>query len=104
MHSTVDEKNKIKILEQVCRAQFDYDALGEQELSFKAGEVIKIFYKEDDTWLCREFNGEKGMFPKDFVELMNHWLVLYNGTAQSMHSLTTGCILEKYEVGETWLY
>ena len=104
MYSTVDETNKIKIKEKVCRDQFDYDAQGEQELSFKAGDVIKILYKEDDTWLCGEFNGKKGMFPNDFVELMNHWLVLHNATAQSMHSLTTGCILEKYEVGETWQY
>ena len=87
MYSTVDETNKVKIKEQVCRAQFDYDAQGDQELSFKAGDVIKIVYKEDDTWWCGEFNGKKGMFPKDFVELMNHWLVPYNEIAQSMHPL-----------------
>ena len=72
MYPTVDETNKIKIKEKVCRDQFDYDAQGEQELSFKAGDVINILYKEDDTWLCGEFNVKKGMFPKDFVELMNH--------------------------------
>lgn len=72
MYSTVDQTNKAKIKEQVCRAQFDYDAQGDQELSFKAGDVIKILYKEDDTWWCGEFNGKKGMFPKAFVDLMNH--------------------------------
>ena len=34
--------------------------------------IIKILYKEDDTWWCGEFNGKKGMFPKDFVDLLNH--------------------------------
>lgn len=72
MYSTVDETNKAKIKEQVCRAQFDYDAQGDQELSFKAGDIITILYKEDDTWWCGEFNGKKGMFPKDFVDLLNH--------------------------------
>ena len=72
MYSTVNETNKPKIKEQVCRAQFDDDAQGDQELSFKAGDVIKILYKEDDTWWCGEFNGKKGMFPKVFVDLMNH--------------------------------
>lgn len=68
----VDQTNKVKPREQVCRAQFDYSAQGEQEISFKAGDLIKIHYKEDATWWCGECNGKKGMFPKDFVELLNY--------------------------------
>lgn len=53
-----------------CRAAFDYDAQGAQELSFKSGDLIKIHYQEDDTWWCGEIQGRKGMFPKDFVEVI----------------------------------
>ena len=102
MYSTVDQTNKAKIKEQVCRAQFDYEAQGDQELSFKAGDVIKILYKEDDTWWCGEFNGKKGMFPKDFVDLMNHWPCSVQWNCAIHASVkTTRCILDKYAVGET---
>lgn len=54
--------------EQYYRASFDYEAQGAEELSFKAGDLIKLCYKEDSTWWCGEVHGKKGMFPKDFVE------------------------------------
>lgn len=85
MYSSVDQKpldtakkidnvkkidNTKKIQDQFCRAQFDYDAQGDQEISFKAGDLIKLLYEEDETWWCGEINGKKGMFPKPFVELI----------------------------------
>jgi len=76
MYSAVDQTNKPrdtgakKSPEQFCRAQFDYEAQGDQEISFKAGDLIKRLYEEDGTWWCGEINGKKGMFPKDFVELV----------------------------------
>lgn len=76
MYSAVDQTNKPrdtgakKSPEQFCRAQFDYEAQGDQEISFKAGDLIKRLYEEDGTWWCGEINGNKGMFPKDFVELV----------------------------------
>ena len=76
MYSSVDQTNKPKdtnlkkTQEQFCRAQFDYDAQGDQEISFKGGDLIKFLYEEDETWWCGEINGKKGMFPKDFVELV----------------------------------
>lgn len=74
--SSVDQINKPKdpnvrkTQELFCRAQFDYDAQGDQEISFKAGDLIKRLYEEDDTWWCGEINGKQGMFPKLFVELV----------------------------------
>ncbi|KAL9985653.1 hypothetical protein ACROYT_G008079 [Oculina patagonica] len=59
-----------KTQELFCRAQFDYEAQGDQEISFKAGDLIKRLYEEDGTWWCGEINGKQGMFPKDFVELV----------------------------------
>ena len=77
MYSSVAEANKPRDInvkktpEQFCRAQFDYNSQGDQEISFKAGDLIKRLYEEDETWWCGEINGKKGMFPKDFVELVN---------------------------------
>ena len=76
MYSTVNQTNKPKdtgvkkTQELFCRAEFDYEAQGDQEISFKAGDLIKRLYEEDDTWFCGEFNGKKGMFPKAFVVLI----------------------------------
>ena len=77
MYSTVAQTNRPtdttarQPKEQFCRACFDYDAQGAQELSFKAGDLIKLHYKEDSTWWCGEAHGKKGMFPKDFVDLIH---------------------------------
>ena len=72
--ATVDQTSRPKDVtartQEVYRAQFDYDAQGAQEISFKAGDLIKLHYKEDDTWWCGECHGKKGMFPKAFVELV----------------------------------
>lgn len=76
MYSAVDQTNKPRDItakkspEQFCRAQFDYEAQGDQEISFKAGDLIKRLFEEDDTWWFGEINGKKGMFPKDFVEFI----------------------------------
>ena len=76
MYSVVNQMNKPKdafvkkTQEQFCRAEFDYEAQGDQEISFKAGDLIKRLYEEDDTWICGELNGKKGMFPKAFVQLI----------------------------------
>lgn len=73
MYSAVDQTNKPKdtnvkkTQEQYCRAEFDYEAQGDHEISFKAGDLIKRLYDEDETWCCGELNGKKGMFPKAFV-------------------------------------
>ena len=75
MYSSVDQKklpnkqNEAKFY----RAAFDYDAQGDQEISFKAGDHVKLIYHEDDTWWCGEVQGKRGMFPKDFVEEINPW-------------------------------
>ncbi|XP_058944406.2 proline-serine-threonine phosphatase-interacting protein 1 [Pocillopora verrucosa] len=73
MYSSVDQKKQpIKQNEaKFYRAAFDYDAQGDQEISFKAGDHIKLIYHEDDTWWCGEVQGKRGMFPKDFVEEIN---------------------------------
>ncbi|CAH3103811.1 unnamed protein product [Pocillopora meandrina] len=73
MYSSVDQKKQPNKQNEAkfYRAAFDYDAQGDQEISFKAGDHVKLIYHEDDTWWCGEVQGKRGMFPKDFVEEIN---------------------------------
>jgi len=74
MYSTVDQRDRLndqtarQKRDQYCRAAFDYEAQGNQELSFKAGDLIKVHFKETEEWWCGEFRGKKGMIPVAFVE------------------------------------
>ena len=75
MYSTVDQKKQINRQNETkfYRAAFDYDAQGDQEISFKAGDFVKLIFHEDNTWWCGEVQGKRGMFPKDFVEEIDPW-------------------------------
>jgi len=57
-----------------AKAQYDYTAMEEEELSFKAGEVIKVTSVDnngvDDGWWEGYLNGKKGAFPSIVVEKM----------------------------------
>lgn len=53
------------------KADFDYKAQGDEELSFQQGDMIKVLHEEDETWWCGECKHRKGMFPKTFVSVVN---------------------------------
>lgn len=51
------------------RAKYDYDASEEDELSFRAGDVITQLSSEDDQGWCKgKLNGIEGLFPAKWVE------------------------------------
>ena len=50
------------------RALYDYDAQGEEELTFKEGDIITVLVKEDENWWLGTLHGRKGMFPCTYVE------------------------------------
>ena len=60
-----------------CRALYDYDATGSDEISFEEGDVIKVTKREpngvDDGWWMGELRtgshaGSTGLFPSIVVE------------------------------------
>ncbi|XP_059121542.1 SH3 domain-containing protein 19 isoform X1 [Peromyscus eremicus] len=63
MATTVLKGRKVKAL---------YDFLGENEdeLSFKAGDVITELEPVDDDWMSGELMGRSGIFPKNYVQFL----------------------------------
>ena len=58
-----------------AKALYPYEAVGEEELAFQEGQLIKIIRKEingiDDGWWEGEANGKTGVFPSLVVEEIN---------------------------------
>jgi myosin I len=42
--------------------------LDEKELSFKSGDILEIFKKEDNGWWLTEKDGQKGWVPSNYLE------------------------------------
>lgn len=50
--------------------EFDYDAVHDDELSIRVGEIIRNVKKlQEEGWLEGELNGRRGMFPDNFVKV-----------------------------------
>jgi len=71
--ATLSTSNTTKIVpsttkKQTCKALYDYDATDENEVSFKANDIINLLQKHESGWWQGEINGKTGMFPSNFVE------------------------------------
>jgi len=54
---------------RMCRGLHDYTGTQPNELSFRAGDLIKIIEKDPSGWWVGELNGKMGFFPStDWVE------------------------------------
>jgi len=53
--------------ENALKALFDYTCKEDNELSFKAGDLITVLQKFDG-WYMGELKGKVGLFPSNFVE------------------------------------
>ncbi|OCT85502.1 growth factor receptor-bound protein 2 [Xenopus laevis] len=47
---------------------YEFNASGEDELSFKKGDILKIL-SSDDNWYKSELHGSEGYVPKNYVEV-----------------------------------
>ncbi|KAM5255257.1 SH3 domain-containing protein 19 isoform 2-T2 [Ctenodactylus gundi] len=53
-----------------ARALYDFHGEKEDELSFKAGDVISELVFVDDDWMSGELMGKSGIFPKNYVQFL----------------------------------
>uniref|UniRef100_A0AAQ5XAG4 Osteoclast-stimulating factor 1 n=1 Tax=Amphiprion ocellaris TaxID=80972 RepID=A0AAQ5XAG4_AMPOC len=69
MKTEPDSKTKGR---EQCKVLFPYEAQNEDELSIKEGEIINIITKEcaDAGWWMGEIGGRQGVFPDNFVKLL----------------------------------
>ncbi|KAK4301020.1 hypothetical protein Pmani_026822 [Petrolisthes manimaculis] len=56
----------------VCRALYDYEAQGDDELSLRQGQLVHVLSRDvkisgDEGWWTGKINGKVGIFPSNFV-------------------------------------
>ena len=52
-----------------CKVLYDYDAGDTDELTIKAGDII-IIENRDGEWWTGNLNGEQGLFPGNYVQML----------------------------------
>lgn len=53
--------------------EYEYDALHEDELTLRQGDIIKnVCYIEEEGWMEGELNGKRGVFPDNFVKVIEY--------------------------------
>lgn len=52
------------------KAVFEYKSEYEDDLNFPVGQVITVTEVEDEDWYSGTYDGRLGMFPKNFVEIV----------------------------------
>ncbi|NWU42917.1 SH319 protein, partial [Hylia prasina] len=53
-----------------AKALYDFHGENEDELSFKAGDMITELESVDEDWMSGEILGKSGIFPKNFVQIL----------------------------------
>ncbi|XP_040917952.1 GRB2-related adapter protein 2a [Toxotes jaculatrix] len=51
-----------------ARGRFDFFATGDDELSFRKGDILKILSRQDE-WYKAEMNGQEGFVPQNYLEM-----------------------------------
>ncbi|NWY57055.1 SH319 protein, partial [Chionis minor] len=54
-----------------AKALYDFHGENDDELSFKAGDTITELESVDEDWLSGEIQGKSGIFPRNFVQILN---------------------------------
>ncbi|XP_069802246.1 SH3 domain-containing kinase-binding protein 1 isoform X2 [Dendropsophus ebraccatus] len=67
----MESENKSKTKEY-CKVLFPYEALNEDELTIREGDIVIVVNKDcvDVGWWEGEINGRRGVFPDNFVKLL----------------------------------
>ncbi|NXI73107.1 SH319 protein, partial [Anseranas semipalmata] len=53
-----------------AKALYDFHGENEDELSFKAGDIITELESIDEDWMSGEMQGKSGIFPKNFIQIL----------------------------------
>eukprot|EP00051_Salpingoeca_urceolata_P013952 m.176761 g.176761 ORF g.176761 m.176761 type:complete len:559 (-) comp17952_c3_seq2:882-2558(-) len=53
-----------------AKVTFDYTAANEDELTLAVGQIVTVLAQEEEGWWDGELDGKRGVFPSNFVELV----------------------------------
>lgn len=56
--------------QHIVKAVFDHAGEDEDELTFEVGDIIEVIDSSDEGWWRGRFNGAEGLFPVNFVEVL----------------------------------
>ncbi|XP_053313284.1 SH3 domain-containing kinase-binding protein 1 isoform X2 [Spea bombifrons] len=79
MPSTMTSQESLKMetesksnSKEYCKVLFPYEALNEDELTIREGDIVAVINKDcvDVGWWEGEINGRRGVFPDNFVKLL----------------------------------
>ncbi|KAJ8664336.1 hypothetical protein QAD02_005998 [Eretmocerus hayati] len=67
-----EEADRGKDKKELCRALFPYEAANEDELTLVEGDIITLISRDapDKGWWKGELKGQVGLFPDNFVEVL----------------------------------
>ncbi len=62
-------------MREFAKVEFVYEPTNDDELGLEAGDIVTILSKEceDSGWWYGELNGQKGVFPDNFVKIPYNW-------------------------------
>ena len=66
---TTTEKSKRK--NKLARVLFEFEQEEEDELELSVGDVVEVLWDEDDGWWKGRLNGHEGLFPSNYVEMID---------------------------------
>lgn len=60
------------LISYICCALWNISSsvAGEDEITFDPGDIIENIEKIDEGWWVGEINGQRGLFPANYVELI----------------------------------
>ncbi|XP_053975351.1 SH3 domain-containing kinase-binding protein 1-like [Hylaeus volcanicus] len=67
------DKHKDQDKKETCKVLYSYEAANEDELTLSEGDIITLLSRDvpDEGWWLGELKGQVGLFPDNFVEIIN---------------------------------
>lgn len=75
------KKKEEKMTAFLVKANYNFIAEAENELSIKKGDIIKVTKKIDEGWWVGSLNDKTGMFPSNYVSAIENDEISENGKA-----------------------
>ena len=83
----------------VVKVQYDYDAQDSDDLTIRVGDIISVCKVYNGGWMEGELNGERGMFPGNYVskketipEIFSEYFVTKTETIPPLSGNTCVCV------------